>query len=1726
MTNSFRIKTQIGVDKSIRVLLNQDFEYLEILSLKILQSQIYNRQCSDYGVVVGRVTANNGYGIPNAKVSIFIPLEQEDENNPIISELYPYKSLSDTNEDGYRYNLLPYKKSYSEHVPTGTFFDRKDVLIEPSLIEVFDKYYRYTARTNDSGDFMIFGVPTGQQTIHVDIDLSDMGEFSLSPQDLIRMGVATESQISGTKFRSSTNLSELPQIISINRVIQVEPLWGQPEICNLGITRTDFDLTDEANITITPTAIFMGSIFSDIDTMALKSNCKPKLKQGELCNLIAGPGEILSIRQTIFQDLSGRPFLESFDLESGGQVIDENGTWIIDVPMNLDFVTTNEYGEKVLSNDPKVGVPTRGKYRFKVKWNQSPSLNEDTKRAYFLVPNIREFGWDSNGNAIINQTLQRKSYAFSINWNDYVDPQSAINCEDTFYDMSYNKVYSVSQLIDKHKNGSLPNRFISVKNILDETCETENNRFPTNDAVYRGDIIFLVFLFFISIFQIILIPLVVIIHVLYVVLIIVKYLGIILAGISLYIAIKEGWSAGAALFANPPNFALAKQFAGKALGWGVAALALTFLWKKLKETKLKPFTLPIMLYDQCDFCDCTQEENDINDDYETRITDFLKKIPLIKLLIKPKDLEDGPSSGNNGSGAGGNVGGIGSDNTPVVNNSQGGVSEFYTNSYYLNLINTPIYSSIGQSMAGQEFLSQPIDNPTCGSLVPNLNTTIDTSGNEDYVFTSSINLAERINLFNTKAKFFDNSTNNPGGGVNRIKVSFLTGGTMTPEIDAHYDNIVFLMLNPDSLQSFNAGDIITFQNPTLSKDINVVGGPTNQYGNNSITGTAVNTVSYTKQIFYSDHTSTTGNLKNVTYTIPIPNSADTNYHKYPIDIEYYQVITATTYSTFNSLQGTTLDNSLNKRFLNNEMRFLKIYKQGGLPNTSDEILGLNPLTAFDDYQNQVCLFLVRGVDPYSSKQPVTYDLSKIFGYDTYNNVIIKGFYKLNQPIFGGYKNIRHNVTNSTDTDISYSNSNLYFESFNYQPSTQFSGFTSNLPTYYSSLDNNLNSVTFGTCCSFSLLDLNTILNQTTTYGAKAIGSVTYSPLSPSGWYGKNAFVYEFNNYVLVDDYYSPTSNNSPTKNRGYFNNEIVEGGSLMVMYVIIRDSVFNTPSVDNRYLSKSYSTATTINYPSSILINRKTIMRSDRLPSSTSNIDNCDIDYLLQNNSSLGIYLIGDDGVVAEQTTNPTLGTGTYDGDTFSSSTLSNEVLNSLNECQDSVPLKCYEFVGGEFKLKTGNACKSSEYNRTGNTKLIWKPGCYKLVTRILLSIPTDIQLVAEWAARTKVVFGACRNVFSHVFTNSWINGSLYAFAFKNNVTFNSQNQPVSNICPRTVYFDQITNNFYYKSSPYYSGTTEQYFCGSPGTEQTVQRGNLRYPTTLIDLGPRNFYLQEIIMSDDYDGYVVNQLRTTTFGDVSEIFNIFMLSRMANSGFWSQLFGTGGNSVLQYFDSRGGRQVDADYAQMISINSELGVNEFQSESYPPLPGQDPIYFSNGSSKDGIFGIFFSSDTQVRDFISPKRTIIIPSGDSTYSCTFSYFDVKTQEVPFYQWQIKDNPAPFIPNTSIFGAQSNNWFTESMDGQKYFSFHYQKMDRLTESSRYFRTSPGITNNSYNKGYIFSVNGSGENDVDLSNQDYNNLISGKDKYITVGSPFHFYFGLKKGRSAWDRFARKWIGFENITN
>ena len=174
MSNTYRIRTEVGIDQNIKINLEQDYEFLEILSLKIQQANDYTRSCADYGVVCGRVTANDGFGIPNAKVSIFVPQLTIHSDDPVISALYPYTSISEKDENNYRYNLLPARKQHGGHVPTGTFPDQTEILTREEYLEVYESYYTYTVKTNESGDFMIWGVPLGQQTINVDIDLSEI----------------------------------------------------------------------------------------------------------------------------------------------------------------------------------------------------------------------------------------------------------------------------------------------------------------------------------------------------------------------------------------------------------------------------------------------------------------------------------------------------------------------------------------------------------------------------------------------------------------------------------------------------------------------------------------------------------------------------------------------------------------------------------------------------------------------------------------------------------------------------------------------------------------------------------------------------------------------------------------------------------------------------------------------------------------------------------------------------------------------------------------------------------------------------------------------------------------------------------------------------------------------------------------------------------------------------------------------------------------------------------------------------------------------------------------------------------------------------------------------------------------------------------------------------------------------------------------------------------------
>lgn len=484
MGQKYRISTDLGVDQLLTVELKQEYDLLEILSLKFSQTNAYTSFCSDYGVVVGRVTANNGFGIPNAKVSIFIPLSDTDATDPVISALYPFTQIDDLDQNNYRYNLLPSRQQHGGHAPTGTFPDQSDILNRDEILEVFEKYYKFTVKTNMSGDFMIWGVPTGQQTLHIDVDTSDIGCFSLRPDDFIRQGAGLDKFKNTYTFKSSSDLNSLPQIITFNKTIQVYPFWGNTDFCQIGISRTDFDISS-AGIKIEPKAMLIGGIYTDTGKNSINKNCEPRTKMGRKCDLTTKAGKIEAIRFSSAFNENHHPILEEFDLHED---IAEDGGFSFPVPMNMDYLYTNEFGEMEYTNNPNKGVPTSACYRFRFTLKDS-GLDRVRAVGSYLLPNIREYN-----NA---GTIDMSSYYFGADYSGYPsNAQSLIlNGEngffypqDYFYRFTYGKVYTVSSFQSSYFPNSTfsKDKFLGIKELVpseEEDCSGTHNTPPVNFGI-------------------------------------------------------------------------------------------------------------------------------------------------------------------------------------------------------------------------------------------------------------------------------------------------------------------------------------------------------------------------------------------------------------------------------------------------------------------------------------------------------------------------------------------------------------------------------------------------------------------------------------------------------------------------------------------------------------------------------------------------------------------------------------------------------------------------------------------------------------------------------------------------------------------------------------------------------------------------------------------------------------------------------------------------------------------------------------------------------------------------------------------------------------------------------------------------------------------------------------------------------------------------------------------
>lgn len=450
---SYRIRTKVGrdnTDKYINVNLTQDFNTFEILSMKVDATNFYKLQSANYGCIAGRVLANGGVGVPNAKISIFIPSDDETANDVILSELYPFTTAFSKDSDGIRYNLFPDTEVKLCHTKIGTFPDKRLTLDDEKVTKVFKKYYKYTTRTNTAGDYMIFGVPVGDHVVHTDIDLSDIGVLSQKPIDMVYKGFNINQFENPKKFKTDTNIDSLAQVVSQNNPVYVYPFWGDGSESQIKITRNDIDIQYKFE----PSCVFIGSLVTDDNSNGMQTGCIPTDDMGKMSLLTTGYGTIEMIRKTPNGDV------EEFTVQ-GNQLIDGNGTWCYQIPMNLDYYMTDEYGNMVPSDDSSRGIPTRTRVRFRVSLGNFKSDNTGIQIVKMLVPN--------------NPHKENEiDYHFGSMTKD--DKYGTLSFRDLFW----NNVYTVKSYIPRiQKSGWVfSNGFTGFKSV---NSHDSNNPIPYNN---------------------------------------------------------------------------------------------------------------------------------------------------------------------------------------------------------------------------------------------------------------------------------------------------------------------------------------------------------------------------------------------------------------------------------------------------------------------------------------------------------------------------------------------------------------------------------------------------------------------------------------------------------------------------------------------------------------------------------------------------------------------------------------------------------------------------------------------------------------------------------------------------------------------------------------------------------------------------------------------------------------------------------------------------------------------------------------------------------------------------------------------------------------------------------------------------------------------------------------------------------------------------------------------
>lgn len=391
---SLRVRTNIG-DTFLNVNLDQTYESLDILSLKIYQKDVYRLFDADYGIIVGRVTGQD-VGIPNCRISVFIPTDEETIIGPTkiddikkieAATLYPYQTVFDKDGNGKIYNLLPKYRRFrglngypaneygigaTPKTPVGSFFEKEEILSNESIAYVYDKYYKFSTLTNESGDYILVVPANRTYTVNMSCDITDIGKFSTTPELLKSENNLPDIYFTndGLNINPEIPLERLPNIDIQNQTIYVKPLWSQnTDNTNVGINRLDFRILKK----ISPYVTVFGNFFTQNQDAWWNRNSGSFGDTNENDVVITthkkGSLElsIYTLKNTISEYDASNGFYDAYDFNKDIELLPEfkykfyqnNGNALITIPCNRNKVITNEFGELIsVADDNEAGAFT------------------------------------------------------------------------------------------------------------------------------------------------------------------------------------------------------------------------------------------------------------------------------------------------------------------------------------------------------------------------------------------------------------------------------------------------------------------------------------------------------------------------------------------------------------------------------------------------------------------------------------------------------------------------------------------------------------------------------------------------------------------------------------------------------------------------------------------------------------------------------------------------------------------------------------------------------------------------------------------------------------------------------------------------------------------------------------------------------------------------------------------------------------------------------------------------------------------------------------------------------------------------------------------------------------------------------------------------------------------------------------------------------------------------